>query len=192
MAEVKVLIEGYTSADKRETVGDEDEQGGTCATISLIKDGDINIIVDPGVLESQQLLVDALSKEGLGIDDIDYIFITHSHLDHYRNIGMFPGAKTLEYYGIWEGSKVKKRKEQFSENIQIIETPGHNYDSLTFLVKIDKGTVAICGDVFWKENFPEDDAYASDKKELQKSRKKVLELADYIVPGHAGIYKVNK
>lgn len=59
-------------------------------------------------------------------------------------------------------------------------------------VKTDKGIVAICGDVFWKENFPEDDPYASDKEKLKESRKKVLEIADWVIPGHGKIFKVKR
>lgn len=110
----------------------------------------------------------------------------------YINIGMFPRAKTLEYWGLWDRNTVEDWKEQFTENIQIIKTPGHNYDSITLLVKTDKGIIVICGDVFWKEDFPENDLYASDKEKLKESRQKVLEVADWIVPGHAGMYKVKK
>jgi len=184
MAEVKILIEGYTSADS----------GGekTCATITLIKDGNNKIIVDPGVLENQKMLVDKLKEEGLLVDDINIVFITHSHIDHYRNIGMFSEAKTLEYFGLWDKNTVQDWPEQFSEDIKIIKTPGHNYDGLTFLVKTSDGIVAICGDVFWKKNFPEveDDIYATDKEKLKESRKKVLESADWVIPGHAGMYKI--
>jgi len=34
--------------------------------------------------------------------------------------------------------------------------------------------------------------YANDLDRLQKSRIKVLELADYIIPGHGKIFKVTK
>ena len=84
------------------------------------------------------------------------------------------------------------RPEQITENIKIIETPGHNYTSLTMLVKTDSGTIAICGDVFWKENYPEKDPYADDIGKLRQSRKKVLEVADFIIPGHAGMFEVRK
>lgn len=178
MAEVKILIEGDTATDT--------------ATITLIKDGDNNIIVDPGILKSQKILVDKLKEEGLSVSDIDIVFITHSHIDHYRNIGMFPEAKTLEYFGLWDKNTVQDWREQFSEDIKIIKTPGHNYDGLTFLVKTDDGVVAICGDVFWKKNFPEleDDVYATDKEKLKESRKIVLESADWVIPGHAGMYRI--
>jgi len=188
MAIVKILIQGFTSADSASDGGKEI----TCPTITLVRDGDIVMVVDPGVLESQQLLVDKLKEEGLNVDDIKIVCITHSHIDHYRNIGMFPRAKTLEYYGLWDGGAVKNWQDQFTENIRILKTPGHSYDAITLFVKTEDGIVAICGDVFWKENGPENDPYASDPERLKESRKKILEMADWIVPGHGAMYKVNK
>ncbi|HQK63575.1 MAG TPA: MBL fold metallo-hydrolase [Candidatus Staskawiczbacteria bacterium] len=186
MAEVKILVKGYTSADS----GPGEEK--TCSTISLVKSGNIIMVCDPGVLADQKILVDALKKEGLNISDINYVFITHSHIDHYRNIGMFANAKTLEYFGIWNGNICENWHENFTDDIKIIKTPGHNYDALTLLVNTKDGVVAICGDVFWKENEPEKDPYASDLNRLSESRKKILQMADWIVPGHADIYKVKK
>jgi len=118
--------------------------------------------------------------------------ITHSHIDHYRNIGMFPYAKTLEFYGLWDKNSVEEYKEDFTENIKIIKTPGHNKTSISLLVKTKEGNIAICGDVFWRENLPIKDEYADDPKKLKESRKKIIKLADYIIPGHADIYKVKK
>ena len=182
MAEVKVLIKGYTSEDS--------EGEKTCATITLVRDNDIVIVIDPGVLENQKMLVDALGKEGLNVNDVNIVCLTHSHIDHFRNIGMFPNAKTLEFYGLWDKNTVDNWQEQFTEDIKIIKTPGHDKTSITLLVKTDKGVVAICGDVFWKENFPEKDEYADEPKKLIESREKVLKFADYIIPGHSDIYEV--
>lgn len=184
MAQVKILIEGYTKAD--------DGSEKTCATITLVRDKDLIMVVNPGVLESQQMLIDALKNEGLAMGDVNVVFLTHSHIDHFRNIGMFVTAKTLEYYGLWDKNTVEDWQVQFTGDIKIIKTPGHSNTALTLLVKTDIGTVAICGDVFWKENYPDEDIYADEKEKLVESRKEVLKLADYIVPGHAGMYKVKK
>jgi len=187
MAEVKILIQGFTNADTKDA-GEEK----TCPTITLIKDKGLNIVVDPDVLENQQVLIDKLKEEGLTVDDIDIVCITHSHIDHYRNIGMFPKAKTLEYFGLWNGQTVAEWQENFTDDIRIIKTPGHNYDAISLLVKSERGTIAIVGDVFWKENLPPKDPYATDPKELGKSRERILALADYIIPGHGPMYKVEK
>ena len=180
-AEVKVLIEGDTAADT--------------ATVSLIRDGELVMVVDPGLLKSQQLLTDALAKENLTVDDVDIVCITHSHIDHYRNIGMFPNAKVLEFFGLWGGKVMEHWSENFTSNIQILHTPGHDYTSITLFVNTKDGVVAICGDVFWKENYPEDphdDVFASNPEKLKESRTTVLKMADWIIPGHAGIYKNDK
>src|SRR5680860_557005 len=121
MAEAKVLIQGYTSADNPNLSEEK-----TRPTMALVRDGDLVIITDPGVISSQKVIIEALKKEGLKVEDINMVFITHSHLDHYRNIGMFPEAKVLEYFGIWDGNKCDDWQEQFSEDIKIIKTPGHD------------------------------------------------------------------
>lgn len=185
MAKIKILIDGYTNADS----GAEEK---SCAVITLIQSQNTNIVVDPGVLENQQMLVDALKKEGLEISDVDYVFLTHSHIDHFRNIGMFPEAKTVEFWGIWDKNKVTDWKEDFGEDIKIIKTPGHSADGLTFLVKTENGMTAVCGDVFWKENFPENDPYAVDMNQLKETRAMVLKMADWIIPGHGGMFKSDK
>jgi glyoxylase-like metal-dependent hydrolase (beta-lactamase superfamily II) len=182
MAEVKILIEGYTS----EKAG----KGRTCPTITLVKDGEVIMIVDPGVLKDQGILINALKKEGLDIGNINFVCITHSHLDHYRNIGMFPKAKSLDYWGIWYEDRVEDWEEDFRENIKIIKTPGHSYDGITLLVKTKEGIVAIVGDVFWEKYAPKEDPYATDKEKLKESRKKVLEAAKFIIPGHGAMFKV--
>jgi len=182
MAEVKILVEGFTSADCE---GEEK----TCPTITLVRDENIIMVCDPGTLKSQQILIDALYREGLKVEDVNYVFLTHPHIDHFRNVGMFPNAKVIEYYGVWEEDFVNDRENQLTKDIKIIETPGHNYTSLTLIVNTEKGRIAICGDVFWKENFPDTDEYADQPEKLKESRKKVLELVDWIIPGHAGMFK---
>lgn len=187
-AEVKILIEGYTNADSGTKTGEE----RTCPTITLVRDGELIIVVDPGVLKDQQILVDALKNEGLGINDVNTVCTTHSHIDHYRNIGMFPNAQVLDYFGLWNKDTVEDWQEEFSDNIQVLKTPGHDYTGISLIVRTDEGVIAICGDVFWKENYPEypeDDPYASDHQELKESRRLVLGMADLIVPGHGPMYK---
>lgn len=191
-AEVKILVEGYTNADTKAESGEEEN---SCPTISLVRDGNLIMVVDPGVLDSQQILIDALEKEGLNINDVNMVCITHSHIDHYRNIGMFPNAKTLEFFGIWDKGVCEDWKEQFTPNMQVFKTPGHDYTGITLFVKTNDGIIAICGDIFWRENSPEQDHNSKsekDEEELIQSRKLVLEMADWIVPGHAGMYKAEK
>jgi glyoxylase-like metal-dependent hydrolase (beta-lactamase superfamily II) len=190
-AEVKILVEGYTNANEVGETGEEKTQ----PTITLVREKGLVMVVDPGILESHQVLIGALAEENLTVQDVDVVCVTHSHIDHYRNIGMFPRAKVLEYFGIWDKNSVEVWQEQFTLNIQVLRTPGHDYTGITVFVNTENGVVAICGDVFWKENYPEDpkdDKYASDKKELSHSRELIMKMADWIVPGHGPMYKTKK
>lgn len=184
-AEVKILVQGYSNADSVAETGEE----RTCPTITLVREGNLCMVVDPGVLPSQQVLVDALQQEGLSVEDVNMVCITHSHIDHYRNIGMFPNAKVLEHFGIWDKDTVSEWQEQFTDYIQILSTPGHDYTCISIFATTNDGVVAICGDVFWKENYPENDIYASDPNRLQESRWLVLKMADWVIPGHGPMYK---
>ena len=184
MAKVKILVEGYLS---------KDTGGHTCPTISLVEDDNIKMIVDPGSTKDQDVIVNALKKENLTSSKINYICLTHDHVDHFKNIGMFSQAKIVEYFGIWGTGDIDPEKdlpETLSENIQIIKTPGHDRTGISLIVKTDLGRIAIVGDVFWQKDYPKKDIYASDVRELNKSRAKILKLADYIIPGHGKMYKV--
>ena len=194
MAELKVLIEGYAKEG-------EDYESASSTTV-LIKDGKLNIIVDPGM--NRKFLMNALKKENLMPKDIDYVILSHYHLDHSLLTGIFENAKIIYANDIYsfEG-KISERGKIFSNNIEIIKTPGHNSDCRTILVKTEKGVIAICEDVFWwrdneKQKIDEkslinhEDPYATDKEKLKASRKKLLEVADYIIPGHGKMFKVNK
>ncbi len=183
MAEVKVLIKGYLA---------KDTGGHTCATISLVRDQGLNIIVDPGTVKNEKVIINKLKQNNLTPAEINIVFLTHSHLDHYRQLGLFKKAKILDYWGWWLGDKNFAASARISKNINIIKTPGHSNDGLSMLVKTNKGKVAVCGDVFWRKNFPKNDAYATDRKKLDASRKKILKVADYIIPGHDEMYKNNK
>ena len=179
------MLTGYYS------LGDTTGRAGS--TITLIEDKDLRVVVDPGALADPGLLLRELDKRGLSADDIDVVFITHSHMDHLRNIGLFPGAKILDYWGWWQGDVWSSPTGMINDHIKVIETPGHSHDSISLSVDTAEGVIAICGDVFWDSTFPErpeDDPFASDAALLAKSRKKLLETADYIIPGHGDIFAV--
>jgi glyoxylase-like metal-dependent hydrolase (beta-lactamase superfamily II) len=185
MAEVKILVEGHTTADSGGAESTE-------PTITLVRDKNVIMVVDPGCLSNKNKLIQSLKNEGLTADDVNFVCLTHSHIDHYMNIGLFPNAKVLEYYGIWHRDTVEDWKEHFTDDIKIIKTPGHRSTGISLLVKTKDGIIGIIGDIFWKENSPEADPYADDNKKLIESRKMVLKLADWIIPGHGKMFKVKK
>ncbi len=86
-------------------------------------------------------------------------------------------------------------------NIDVFPTPGHAHEHAALLVNTEKRKVVVAADVFWwmenEEQKTDDrdilinrkDPFTKDKKALKESRKKVLEVADWIIPGHGKIFK---
>lgn len=194
MAEVKVLIEGY--------VREEGDVEFASSTTTLIKENGLKIIVDPGMDRKQ--LLDALEKEGLETSDIDYVILTHNHLDHSLLAGIFVNAKVLDNSEIysWDGKIESHDGTVPGTKIELIDTPGHDASHVSVLVETEKyGKVAVAADVFWwadeeeqvtdeKSLMEHEDPYMKDEEQLIESRKKILGLADYVIPGHGKMFQV--
>ncbi|NIL93966.1 MAG: MBL fold metallo-hydrolase [Woeseiaceae bacterium] len=70
----------------------------------LIVEGGRAAFVDTGVNSSVPLLIDALHQQGLDVDDVDYVILTHVHLDHAGGAGLLlqqlPNARCIVHrYG---------------------------------------------------------------------------------------------
>lgn len=86
-----------------------DETEDNVHSITLLQDGNLNILVDTGVdtenpekdklwktLKQHMLgTVWALERVGLTPEDIDYVILTHSHIDHVGAIERFKNAKGI-------------------------------------------------------------------------------------------------
>ncbi|MBU2545047.1 MBL fold metallo-hydrolase [Patescibacteria group bacterium] len=196
MAEVKILMKGYA----KEIEGEE----FASSTITLIQDNNLNIIVDPGM--NRKGLLDSLAKEGLKSEDINFIIVTHTHLDHSLLAGIFGNAKILDNNNVYsfDGKITEHDSIVPNTEIQIIKTPGHDQFHCSVLINTkNRGKVIIAGDVFWWTDDEEQkldrqsllehkDPYVKDEKVLRKSREKILKIADYIIPGHGEGFKLNK
>lgn len=196
MTQVKVLIPGYA----REEAGVEQAS----STTTLIRENSLNIIVDPGM--NRLLLLKSLAAEDLQLQDIDYVILTHTHIDHCYLAGIFEQAKVLDNEAIFsdDGQIVPHDGQIPGTNIEIVNTPGHDQFHCSILVDTaDLGKVAIAGDLFWWEDgetqeteiedlINHDDPYMKDEAQLTESRRKILELADYIIPGHGAMFEITK
>lgn len=193
--EVKVLIEGYV----KEINGEEFASSSTV----LIEDVINKIIVDPG--SNRKLLLEKLKEEGLTAEDINMVLLTHNHLDHGLLTGMFPNALVYDDSSISSmDSKIINHEGFIGDNIEIISTPGHDQFHMSILVKnTDKGNVVISGDIFWWADEDEqitdkeslinlEDPYVKNKEQLLNSRNKIINIADYIIPGHGKPFKIEK
>lgn len=172
-----------------------------CGTISLVRSHK-NCIVDLGIPADKDLILKKLKEHKLAPKDIDFVILTHSDIDHIGNLNLFPDATFIGGNDVIQGDLFKeffKEKYTVDENVSVIHSPGHDNRSITVLVKTVKGIVAITGDLFeYNKDWLTVDSseawepWSQDKVLQNKSRAKIWKLADYIVPGHGDMFKVDK
>ncbi len=193
MAEIKVLIEGYTKEIKNGWIAS--------STVTLVKNKNRNILIDTGC-NRKKLLV-ALAKEKVKVKDIDFVVLTHNHLDHILLAGIFENAEVLTTEEIYKNDKQTAHNNFIPRaGLKIIQTPGHCNEHCSIAVQANKNIYIIAGDVFWWivgekqaidiEKIDEAHPAEVNIKKLIESRKKILEIADYVIPGHGKMFKVKK
>ncbi|MDD5103294.1 MAG: MBL fold metallo-hydrolase [Candidatus Peribacteraceae bacterium] len=198
MVEVKVLLVG-----KHEKVPE-----GTYAnsTITLIRAGEKNILVDAGSFGDKENLIESLGKEGLSPDDIHTVVVTHLHLDHTANLDLFRNADIVTKHSpvssglVFHGSnnivsRVDVENLEIVPGVKTILTPGHVEAHISVVAVTSDGTYVICGDAIQKSN--QIDIHVKPEKvwnleAFENSRKLILEVADYVVPGHGGVVQIKK
>ena len=196
MKKIKILIKGYARKEKNLELAS--------STTTLIQENNLNIIVDPGM--NRKLLLKSLEKENLSPKDINYVILTHTHLDHCLLTGIFENAIIFDNLNTYtfDGKIGEHEGKVPGTEIKIIRTPGHDQFHCSVLINDEEfGKVVIASDVFWwsddeKQKTDREslmnhkDLYMKNKEELMNSREKILEIADYIIPGHGEMFKVEK
>jgi glyoxylase-like metal-dependent hydrolase (beta-lactamase superfamily II) len=190
---IDILVQGYAHSNMDGTYT-------ASSTTTLLRDEEKLVLVDPGCNPKE--LTFQLKKRDLSLEDIKVVFLTHFHLDHVLNIRLFPNAD------IYDGSVMYQGDEETFYNgkiphtdIETIATPGHATEQFSLKIIDDTlGKVCIAQDLFWWEDGKQksgtyedllnlEDPFANDLVALKESRNKVLDWADWIVPGHGVIFK---
>ena len=179
----------------------------------LIRDGGLNVVVDPGILQLGRYgaFKKRLAEFDLDPGDIDAVVNTHCHYDHieanylFRGKPLYVHEKELEYcrelywpefadafMGIMD-VKAVSGPQRLSENVRIVETPGHTPGSISVLAETGEGLVACIGDAaIVKEDFLEFRAPSVVTKNIAadvaiSSLKRVAALNPVtVIPGHDG------
>lgn len=140
----------------------------------VVEKDEMCIIIDPG---------DEVEKI---IESIIYspcvILITHNHFDHVGAL-----SKLKEKYNIPVYNYENLKEGKFSTgifNIDVIYTPGHTSDSVTYYFKEDE--IMFTGDFLFKGTIGRTDLSTGNFEEMQKSIRKILVYSDIIkvYPGH--------
>jgi len=177
MAEAHVLSDGY--------LGDDDRVG---STVGFIRDGDVLVVVDPGLVPSPAAILDPLSALGVAAEDVTDVVLSHHHPDHTLKAALFPRARVHDHWAWYLDDRwVGRPAEGFvlAPGVRLTETPGHTPQDISTLVETDDGLVVFTH-LWWTSEYPDEDPYATDAAELHRHRERILAMPDLvrIVPGH--------
>ncbi len=107
--------------------------------IFLIKIGETNIVIDPGA--AQPVL------HTLGNYQLHTILITHHHPDHINGIPELVNTYNCAVIGYENPADAPKSIELAGEKIQILRTPGHTSDHISYYWPA--AGVLFCGDTLF-------------------------------------------
>ncbi|MEA1908712.1 MAG: MBL fold metallo-hydrolase [Euryarchaeota archaeon] len=199
---------------------------GTGSNVVYIETDDRNIIVDTGFdyednvewknsETNRENLINSLKHYRIAPEDIDLVFITHWHRDHFGNLDVFPDAEIMAHRAHqrldYRCREIGDR-EEIVEGVMVLATPGHteNHASLVLTLEdivyhessgftghfpaIKCPCIVVAGDAIVSHSYYLQNKfwdYNSDffsKERSIRSQQMISELADYIIPGHGAVF----
>jgi len=177
--------------------GESDAKGVRSAicTCSLIQGEGFRLLVDPSLSSADEMVKELDRRTGLKPSDINAVFITHEHADHWFGLAHFSEARWLAAPAVAaalnQTNKLPKpvaaATGRLFDGVDILATPGHTMSHHSLRFDAEGISVVIAGDAvatqdFWRERR----GYYNcvDFALSAKSMDKIADLADLVVPGH--------
>jgi glyoxylase-like metal-dependent hydrolase (beta-lactamase superfamily II) len=173
-ARLDVLFTGYAAMPR------------VAGTVSLVRDGDRVVVVDPGMVPDRTAITDPLRRLGVDPDDVTDVVLSHHHPDHTVNVALFGEVPVHDFQAVYTRDEWTSRPAEgvaLTPSVRLLATPGHTPQDLTVLVGTADGVAALTH-LWWTGAGPLEDPYAPDAEQLRAQRERVLALADLVVPGH--------
>lgn len=170
-------------------------------TCTLIRAGDIRIVVDPGLApEAMACVLDR--RAGIAPGSIDIVFLTHFHGDHRVGLAAFPDAewvmpaREIEHARRESAAgsadravldRLRPVGPELIPGITVVATPGHSVGHTSLLFESEGRQIAVAGDAaMTRDFFRHRDFYFNtvDPEAAVSSIDIIARVADVVVPGH--------
>ncbi len=204
MVKYKVLVKGSNFKFVEGTIG--------FANLVLVEAPDGLILFDTGHYGNRRVLLRALEDAGMAAGDISAVVLSHLHYDHSINIDLFPKAHLYLSRREWEYARQPHPKDtaipwkilellepyqvtlvddtlDITKGVHFFQAPGHTPGSSALALETEKGMVVLAGDAI---KYPKEillrrpDLHYDTMEKGSESIRKIVEMADVIVPGHFG------
>jgi glyoxylase-like metal-dependent hydrolase (beta-lactamase superfamily II) len=173
-ARLDVLFTGYAAMPR------------VAGTVSLVRDGDRVVVVDPGMVPDRSAITDPLRALGVDPADVTDVVLSHHHPDHTVNVALFGEVPVHDFQAVYTRDEWTSRPAEgvaLTPSVRLLATPGHTPQDLTVLVGTPEHVAALTH-LWWTAAGPAEDPYSVDADQLRAQRERVLALADLVVPGH--------
>jgi glyoxylase-like metal-dependent hydrolase (beta-lactamase superfamily II) len=167
----------------------------TASSIVLVRDGDAAIVVDPGMVARRALILDPLRDLSVAPDAVTHVFLSHHHPDHTMNIALFPNAEVVDFWARYVDDQwldMPGDGYQLSPNATLWLTPGHTEQDASLIVEADDGVYAMTHLWWHADRTPAIDPVAHDQAAIEAGRSRILAVADVVIPGHGGPFRVER
>src|SRR5690348_2114357 len=102
-AEVHVLWNGYANE------GSTPNTSRVASTVAFVRDGDVQAIIDPGMIPHPNSILEPLAALGVSPENITDVVFSHHHPDHTLNAALFPNARFHDQWAIYQGDTWEDR-----------------------------------------------------------------------------------
>jgi glyoxylase-like metal-dependent hydrolase (beta-lactamase superfamily II) len=183
---------------------------GHTGSVTLIESASGRILIDTGSRAAWPKVKTNLANLGIKPEDIDFVLLTHLHLDHSFNVAHFTKARLFAWALEWTENETIELGPDLNttalsevvSRITAIRTPGHdecmnsffvtNAESLTLInkdvINLTGKKLAISGDAINLqviESKGQTLPYTYDRELFKHSAQKILDQnPDFIMPGH--------
>ncbi|CAD6187235.1 unnamed protein product [Caenorhabditis auriculariae] len=166
------------------------------ASVTLIRDRDVNILVDTGLGTNINARTALLETFDLSPPSINVVVTTHGHPDHAGGVHDFPDA--VHYHSWFSHHRTRfnltalfeNEYLNLTENVSLVKVRGHTSEDVAVIVRNEPtlGTVFVSGDIFMRSEDLDHpmmwQPLSSDVAAQKEARRKFGCISDWIVPGH--------
>lgn len=204
---VVVLIAGYSPAHGNTPAG----ATRPCGSVTLITSSGRVMLVDTG--REDALLLEAVAGAGVRPEQVDTVFLTHTHRDHCSCLTLLPRARVfaspLELADCRQRladspraadgvllARLEPAPAALLRDVRWVPTPGHTPGSASVLLRRADVTIAVCGDAVGNRTMFAERAPSANSQHATAERCSMDRLAaavganGVIVPGHGRPFRV--
>jgi glyoxylase-like metal-dependent hydrolase (beta-lactamase superfamily II) len=165
--------------------------GRLASTVGFIRDGDIKVIIDPGMVADREHILAPLAELGELAGAVTDVVFSHPDPSHTLHAALFPNARYHDRQASYHRDQRLARRSDgllISPAIRLIETPSPTGTQLTTLAATAHGVVVFTH--LWSSaTEPLDGPHPAARSSLQAARRRVLAIATRIMPGHGPSFR---